>query len=159
MAQRGERMSLLLEILDAAFSGHNWNGPSLRGALRGVNVKQAQWRPAPGRVSIWEYVLHCAYWKYVVRQRLSGERPAGFGRSPENFPSRPSRATTAAWRADIRLLEREHKLLKATIAGMRPSDLKRRAQKGWRNEEQVHGVASHDVYHTGQIQLLKALMR
>ena len=151
-----DRLKLLLEILDGAFNGRNWNGPSLRGSLRGVAPKQAAWRPGPGRNSIWELVLHCAYWKHVVRGRLTGD--AGpFERSPANFPALP-KPTRAAWREDILLLEREHRLLRAVVAKLRPADLARRSQRHWRNEEQVHGVASHDVYHTGQIQLLKRLM-
>lgn len=159
MARADLRIAQLIDLLEAMFGGRSWNGPSLRSSLRGLTPKQAQWRPAPGRNAIWELVLHCAYWKHEVRRRLSGGKAEEWGRAPGNFPALPARKTTAAWRSDIALLEREHQLLVRTVRALEPADLKRRGRNGWRNEEQIYGVAAHDAYHTGQIQLIRRLMR
>jgi hypothetical protein len=64
------------------------------------------------------------------------------------FASR-SRPDEKAWRRDRELLEREHRQLRAAIAALS-------SQKGRRVPEALlFGVAFHDVYHAGQIQLLK----
>ena len=68
------RKSLLLLALDQAFSGKSWNGSTLRGSLRALTPELALWRPGPGRSRIWDYLLHCAYWKHTVRRRKSGWR-------------------------------------------------------------------------------------
>ena len=68
----------------------------------------------------------------------------------------PARPTAAALRADIRLLEAEHRALRAVVEAMPAAALERRAGR-WRHVEQIHGVAAHDGYHTGQIQLIKRL--
>lgn len=65
---------LLLDLLDDGFESRSWHGPNLLGALRGVSAEQAAWRPTPDRHNVRELVLHCAYWKYMVRRRLTGDR-------------------------------------------------------------------------------------
>jgi len=65
---------LLLDLLDEAFDKKSWHGPNLRGSLRGVTPELAAWRPRPRGHNIWELTLHAAYWKYVVRRRITGSR-------------------------------------------------------------------------------------
>jgi hypothetical protein len=156
MAGKDGRKTLLLQALDQAFSGSSWNGTTLRGSLRGVTPKLALWRPGPGRPRIWDYLLHCAYWKHTVRRRLSAVPIEEFPRSPANFPDVPERPTAAALRADIRLLEAEQRAFRDLVDRMPAGQLDRRAGR-WRHVEQIHGVAAHDCYHTGQIQLIKRL--
>jgi hypothetical protein len=150
---------LLVGTLDGAFTGRGWHGTTLSGSLRGVTPARAARRPARGRHCIWEIVLHAAYWKYAVRCRLTGSRPAGgFPRAPSNWPAVPRPATDAAWRADVRLLKTMHAELRDAVATLSPRRLAERTPSGaWRVAETVYGVAAHDAYHTGQIQLIKRL--
>lgn len=154
------RIQLLLEVLDQAFDHRGWHGTTLRGALRGMSPKEALWRPGPGRHNSWELTVHTAYWKYAVRRRLAGDAAGSFPRKPSNWPLVPDAPDAAAWKQDIRLLEAEHQLLRETIRTLPPARLKARSPQGvWTNAEEIHGVAAHDLYHTGQIQLIKKLMR
>jgi hypothetical protein len=158
MASKDSRIPLLLEILDEAFDRRGWHGTTLRGAVRGLNPAQALWRPGKGRHCIWELVLHTAYWKYAVRQRLLDGGRGEFPRKPSNWPRLPERPTAGAWRADVALLDSEHAALRKAVAGLSAAALDRRSPKGvWRYREEIHGVAAHDLYHAGQIQLLKKL--
>lgn len=161
MARRrlDDRIELLLEMLDQAFDRKGWHGTTLRGSLRGVGQEQALWRPAPERHNIWELTVHAAYWKYAVRRRLAGSAVGSFTRKPSNWPSVPAHADEKAWKLDIRLLESEHRLLREAIGTLPPVRLAERSPQGvWTNAEEIHGVAAHDLYHTGQIQLIKKLM-
>lgn len=154
-----QERSLLLEVLDHAFAGRSWHGSTLSGALRGVTPAQALWRPRRDRHSIWELVLHAAYWKYVVRCRVTGTRPPeGFPRSPSNWPAPPARPDVARWRGDVRLLKRMHAELRSAVAALPARTLGERSPTGaWRYDEMIYGVAAHDLYHAGQIQLIKRL--
>ena len=153
------RIELLLEIMDQAFDRRGWHGTTLRGALRGVTPAVALWRPGPDRHNIWELTIHAAYWKYAVRRRLAGEAAGSFERQPSNWPDIPDPADLKAWKRDIALLEAEHRTLREVISGLSAADLERRSPKGvWSYAEEIHGVAAHDLYHTGQIQLIKKLM-
>jgi len=154
------RIELLLEVMDQAFDRRGWHGTTLRGSLRGVTPAEALWRPARGRHNIWELAVHAAYWKYAVRRRLAGDAAGSFARKPSDWPEVPTTADPRAWKLDIRLLEAEHRLLREVVRAMPPAKLEARSPQGvWTNAEEIHGVAAHDLYHTGQIQLIKKLMR
>jgi hypothetical protein len=149
-----ESENLILALLDEAFEKKTWHGPNLRQALKGVSVKQAAWRPAREGHNIWEETLHAAYWKYAVRRRLEGRKRGSFVLEGSNFFIRPEKgkATEAAWRADRAILEHEHRALLQTIKKLLKSP---RARK---HLSMLYGVAFHDVYHAGQIRLLRRLM-
>ena len=143
--------SLLLQIIDEAYTCKTWHGPNLRQSLRGVSAQQAAWRPGPGRHNIWEVALHAAYWKYVARRRLCGEKRGSFALKGSNFFPRPIELSTKVWRADLALLEVEHRRLQEAVKeGL--------AGKVKPNQERlIFGAAFHDVYHAGQIRLLRRL--
>ena len=145
---------LILRLLDEAYEKRTWHGPNLLQSIRGVSAKQAAWRPRPGRHNIWEVTLHAAYWKYAVRRRMEGGKRGGFVLKGSNFFPRPEKAklTEGAWRADRNLLEQEHRALRAAVQKALRSG---RASKFLR---QIYGVCFHDVYHAGQIRLLRRLM-
>lgn len=149
-------ISLLVDLLDEAFDKKSWHGPNLRGSIRGVTARQAAWRPAPTGHNIWEYALHAAYWKYVVRRRLTGEKRGSFPVAGSNFFERPADPGEAAWQADIRLLADQHQDLRRAVVQL-PPEL-RQDPKKWRAAlHLVRGAAAHDLYHAGQIRLLRRL--
>lgn len=143
---------VLLDLIDEAFDKKSWHGPNLRGSIRGVTARQAAWRVASGRHNIWELMLHAAYWKYVVRRRIRGEKRGSFVLPGSNFFSRPVEASEAAWKADIEILLGEHRDLRRVLVEL-PS-------ARWQDQKTLHlirGIAAHDLYHAGQIRLLRRL--
>ena len=155
-----ERVRLLLEVFDQAYTAPAWHGTPLKGTIRGINARQALWRPGRKRHCIWDLVLHTAYWKCMVRRRLLRDPDVVFPRDGANWPALPHRPDESAWKRDRALLDDQHRLLHDVIAGLRPAQLGR---KGWRStwpvKAEIYGIASHDLYHAGQIQILKRLMR
>lgn len=154
------RVEELLQALDEAYRKAAWDGPNLRGSLRGVQHREAAWRPAPDRHNIWEVVVHAAYWKYAVRRRIRGEKRGSFPLPGSNWFQRPVKATSAAWKEDLALLEDQHRQLCKAVETLSSRDLALPLGSGERTVgELVRGAAFHDVYHAGQIQLLKRLRR
>jgi len=148
----------ILRTLDPPH-GQAWHGgPTPVGALRGVTAVQARWAPGRGRRSIWELVLHIAYWKYAVRRHLEPDVPR-FPRRPANWPAIPSRPDERAWTRDRALLADEHGALVRALARFPLGRWNRVPAEGkkWTFGDLIVGILSHDVYHTGQIQLLKRL--
>ena len=145
---------LVLALLDEAYEKKTWHGPNLRQSLKGVTAKQAAWRPGPGRHNIWEVMLHAAYWKYAVRRRIQGGKRGSFALKGSNFFARPEKdkLTEVAWNADKKLLDREHRAMCAAIAKIL------RTPRGEKEIRQLYGIAFHDIYHAGQIRLLRRLM-
>jgi hypothetical protein len=145
---------LMLRLFDEAYKKKTWHGPNLRQAIRGVSARQAAWRPGARRHNIWEETVHAAYWKYAVRRRIEGGKNGSFALPGSNFFPRPEkgRASEAAWRADKELLDREHRALRAAIERVLDTP------RGGKFLKQIYGVAFHDVYHAGQIRLLRRWM-
>jgi uncharacterized damage-inducible protein DinB len=153
-------IALLLRMLDESYEKKAWQGPNLRGALRGVGAAEAAWRPAPGRHSIRELAVHAAYWKYAVRRMLTGETRGAFPEKGSNWFERAASPTERAWRADLAMLDAEHRRLRAAVAALSGAALRRRPRGSrYAADTLVYGIASHDVYHTGEIQLLKRLWK
>jgi hypothetical protein len=155
-------VALLLRLLDESYEKRAWQGPNLRGALRGVNAKQAAWRPGPKRHNVWELVVHAAYWKYAAWRMLTGARHGSFGEKGSNYFVRPGEdgASEKAWRADVAWLDSHHRRLRAAVAGLRGARLNAKPRGSrYTTANLVYGIASHDVYHTGQIQVVKRLWR
>ena len=147
---RKER-ELLLHLLDEGYRASAWHGPTLRGSLRGVTAAVAAKRPAPGRHSIWELAVHAAYWKYTIWRKLTGAKRVSFPRKGSNWLAVPSPPTEAAWKRDLDLLASCHRDLREAVErldGLTP-----------RRRRLIAGIALHDVYHAGQIQLVKRIIR
>ena len=116
--------------------------------------------PGAGRHNIWEIVIHAAYWKHAVRRRLLGEKRGSFSRPGSNWFALPSDHSEKAWRADVALLEKEHKELKEVVSSISPEDLDRPARGSKTVARRlILGIAFHDVYHAGQIQLIKKFIK
>lgn len=149
-------IELLLAGLDDVFGGDGWQGPNLRGPLRRMRVEEALWRPADQEPNAWEIALHCAYWKYAVWRRLTGQRRGSFPRAGSDFPAcGPSLAE------DLALLDTMHANLCAAVAALDPGTLDRPAGGTGKTTVRalVQGAAAHDAYHAGQLQLLRRLYR
>lgn len=144
---------LVLALFDEAYQKKTWHGPNLKQSIRGVTAKQAAWRPGSDRHNIWEETLHAAYWKYTVRNRIEGGKKGSFALRGSNFFGRPEKdkANETAWRMDKEILDREHRALRKTIEKV--LDTPREAKF----LRQIYGVALHDIYHAGQIRLLRRL--
>ena len=152
-------IDVLLHAIDEAYGSAAWHGTTLKGSLRGVTARQSAWRPAPGRHNIRELAVHAAFWKFVVRRRLTGDTAASFPLAGSNWLAL-SPASEKAWRAEREILDREHRALRAVVAAFAPGRL-RSPLPGMRKRtalREIAGIALHDVYHTGQIQLVKALL-
>ena len=150
--------SVLLLQLQQSFDHRAWHGTNLWGSIRRIDAEEAAWRPHPSRHNVWELTLHAAYWKYRVFRLLTSEAPRAFDVAGSNFFPRPDGRGPEAWEEDReRLKQWHHRLLSA--AETFPEDrLGERAGNDWYSyRDLILGAASHDVYHAGQIQLLKKL--
>jgi DinB family protein len=126
--------------------------------LKDLPAKVARHHPVRGRHSIWELALHTAYWKYIVRRRITGDESLTFPRTGANFPVVPARGSAKEWRADLRLLDQQHRLLHEAVATFSPSRLDRKRPRApWTFAEEIQGAAAHDLFHAGQMMMLRRM--
>jgi hypothetical protein len=155
-----DQVRQLLDVMARAYERRSWHGTNLRGSIRGLTATQAAKRPQPDRHNVWELVVHAAYWKYAVRRRLSGEKRGSFALKGSNWLPRPDARgiVEEVWRGDVALLDTTHRELTDAVARLRDADLSRATPGSTvTNFELIAGIAAHDLYHAGQIQLIKRL--
>jgi uncharacterized damage-inducible protein DinB len=143
----------LADQLRRAFYGPAWHGPALLQLLKGVNAKTAAAKPLPSAHSIWELVLHIAAWDGAALRRIDGHTAKL--RGLQNFPP-VLEVTEEAWREAVAHSKRTHDELVKTVASL-PASRLRGTVPGKRYDfyHMLHGVAQHELYHAGQIAVLK----
>lgn len=154
MASEAKRVA---DQLHRAYAGGAWHGPALGQLLRGVTAKQAAARPLPRAHTIWELVLHITAWKGAVLGRTQGR---ALSLSPaQNFPPMP-KPTAANWNSTLAALQTAQEDLHRAVAALPESRLKRIVPgKRYTLYFMLHGLVQHDLYHAGQIALLKKAAR
>ena len=145
----------ILDQLKRAFEGPAWHGPSIKELLNGVTAAQAHQRPLAAAHSIWELVHHIAVWEDVARRSLAGDPAEVPISSPEDWP--PADDTgEAGWERSIAALERGHQALVDAVSLVPESRLDQPVLEGKSTVYvTLHGVIQHDLYHAGQIAILK----
>ena len=147
------RIELIGDQMQRAYAGEAWHGPSLEELLTGVTVEQALVRPVAGGHSIWELTMHIGAWMSATRRRLSGD-PAKL--TPQEDWPLIDGGSQAAWQQTLNALEQEHNQLRAAISSVPESSLQNVAPgKDHSVEFMLHGMIQHNLYHAGQIALLK----
>jgi uncharacterized damage-inducible protein DinB len=138
------------------FEGEAWHGPSVLELLQDVSAAEAAARPVPGAHSIWELALHIGAWEVFVRRRMEGERIVDVP-DAEDWP-RPG--DPSAWEKTREALREGNRRLREAIAAFDESRFAEPVPgKGWDFGFMLRGVVQHDVYHAGQISLLKKALR
>jgi len=147
-------ISRIEEQLERALEGEAWHGPSVLETLEGVSAEQAAAHPIAGAHSIWELVLHpCGDYSLVLR-RLGGD-----GRQmteSEDWPSMPE-PTAENWGDSIRTLKQLNEALRDAVRSFPAERLDQQLvpEVPYTAYTQFIGVTQHNLYHAGQIALLK----
>ncbi|HEV8433283.1 MAG TPA: DinB family protein [Thermoanaerobaculia bacterium] len=137
------RIDSLLKELQDAYDGEPWYGDSLRRTLDGVDESRLRERPR-----IAELVAHITSWIEITNRRLDGE----IFEVTEDVNFR----TPGAWSDDLARLDKAHRALLDRVAKLPEADLDRQiAGKRQTAESAIRGVVQHNIYHQGQIALLR----
>ena len=148
----------IADQLNRAFAGEAWHGDSLFEILQGVTAAQASARPIKNAHTIWELVLHISAWDNAVLRRLGGV--AVELSDTQNFPP-VTDASETAWRKALAEVRRVHDQLVKAVSLLPDSQLNEMVpgKEGahYTFYYMLHGVAQHELYHAGQIALLKKM--
>ncbi len=148
--------SRLADQIRRAFEGEAWHGDSLLQLLSDVDAKTASAHPVKDAHSIWELVLHIAAWDGAALHRSQGK--AVELTDEENFPSVED-TSDAAWKRAVARARKTHDELVKTVAAFPDSRLSEQVpgkrEKYYNYFYLFSGIVQHEVYHAGQIALLK----
>jgi uncharacterized damage-inducible protein DinB len=146
-------LSSHLKQIQKAFEGEAWHGPSLLEALDGVDAHMAKRRWVDGVHTIWEIALHTVAWKRAVTHWLeSKEFTVG---DDENFPT-PEQGDDTEWTHVLNELKVAQAELLAVVSRLSNEKLYQ-SPPGRETvySDYLFGIVHHDLYHAGQISLLK----
>jgi uncharacterized damage-inducible protein DinB len=143
----------LLDQYDRVMHGNAWHGDAIWQILDTIPAECASARPVADTHSIWEILLHITFWEGVAAQRLAGER-AGLVEAL-NFPA-PPEPTETNWQQTREEFRASNQKLREALAKLDPARLDSLSAAGKRTfYDEAHGVIQHNIYHAGQIALLK----
>lgn len=145
--------SRIADQLQRAFHGSAWHGPGVFELLEDVDAATAAARPVEDAHSIWELLLHVEAWDRAAMVRLGGAKCQPKGEV--NFPA-VKKTIESAWRAAMASANRTHDQLVKMVEALPDSRLRDRVPgKRYHFYHMLHGIAQHELYHAGQIAILK----
>ncbi len=143
----------IADQISRGFDGDAWHGDPLMKILDGVTAKQAAAHPIEGAHSIWEIVNHIRAWRPAIVTRLSGKPSELKGK--DDWPP-VTDTSDAAWRDCISDVRRKHEALLQSVRAFPESKLDQNApNRDHSYYVMLQGIVQHDLYHAGQIAILK----
>jgi uncharacterized damage-inducible protein DinB len=150
-------MERIVDQYRRGWDGEAWHGPALREVLRDVTASEANARPIAEAHTIAETVQHLAYWRWALIERVAGKLVSP--EHDEQWPP-PRDQSESAWQETLAVLESRQHAVMQTLEKLKDVQLTQPiAGRNYNLYVQLHGTLQHDIYHIGQIALLKRALR
>ena len=147
----------ILDQMDRAYSGEAWHGPDVKQLLEGLSADDAAKHPVPGAHSIWGLVNHMAAWNSIVQRKSQGEVPEVT--TEIDWPP-VWEASEIAWKRALENLAESRTRLRNYVKTLRDDQLDGPIlRENYSRYVLLHGLIQHDLYHAGQIAILKKALK
>ena len=147
----------IADQLQRSQQGNAWHGPAVGELLKGVDSALAQRRLAPGAHNIWELVLHITAWQAATARAMRGDKMPQLD-GPNDWPA--AGQTEQDWRNAVERLEHVNAELVASLSSFQDERLSDTVPgREYSFYYLLHGVAQHNLYHAGQIAIVKVAAR
>lgn len=140
----------IISLLSRTFEKNAWHGPSVKEVLNDITAEQS-FTKLRDTHSIIELVAHMTAWRIFVIKKLEGDENYKV-EDEKNFPSETDWMKTLndLSASQLHLLE----LLK-DFPATKLSDVVHAPPYKYSFYTLLHGIIHHDLYHIGQIALIK----
>jgi uncharacterized damage-inducible protein DinB len=146
-------ISRIVDQMDRAMNGEAWHGPHLEELLKDVSAQQAAAYPVEGAHSIWELVNHIAAWNSILAQRAAGK--AVVVTSEQDWPA-VTDTGAESWSRSLEQIRKARARLRGVVEKLSDAQLEDIVPgKDHSVYVMLHGGVQHDLYHAGQIAVLK----
>lgn len=138
----------IIDLLSHTFEKNAWHGPAVLEVLAEVSPEMAVTRIGESH-SIIELVAHMTAWRNFVSEKLEGNTEFDLSES-QNFPQ----ATN--WKTVLADLKQSQQRLLNALTQMPDERLQEKVpNRPFKFYTMLHGIIHHDLYHIGQIVLIK----
>ncbi len=153
-----EELIRIINLLNTTYeSDEAWHGPSLVQTLIDVTPEMAGRRITPNTHSIGELVFHITSWRIFCVKKMQGDGDFDILTPDKNFGALPDKIDDFEWEA----LQMELSLSQEELI----NELDKRETDEFLEDlvpgreytyyDLLHGIVNHDMYHAGQISILK----
>jgi hypothetical protein len=148
-----DEVKFLRDQIITTFKGDSWHGPNLVNTLAGIEYQQAMAKPLGDRHTIWEITDHITFWIEAVWESLKNATSL----NPDKNSDWPSMgASEKEWVQSVDRLKAAVNLMVDELATWKNEELERKVpEANYTFKQMLHGVVHHNLYHAGQIILLK----
>jgi uncharacterized damage-inducible protein DinB len=140
----------IAQRLEVIYQGEPWFGESLQTKLKNVSEESAFKQPVNNKHSIAEILSHMEYWRKRFALEVQGKTLPEFSES-ENWPD-VTALKKQGWKKLQASFEETHKEL---VGLLEKSNGKKLSEELITN---LNGMVDHDIYHLGQIGIVKSLV-
>ncbi len=153
MMLESKRVSNLYQSI---YNGDPWLEVTLENTLKNVSAAQAYRKINPNLNTIWEIVNHLIQWRRNILKRVQGETIT----TPDhNYFVPVLDSSEAAWEQSLQNLAKSQELWNSFLNTFDDANFEKiYPTNNHTYYEHIHGIIQHDVYHLGQIVILKKLL-
>lgn len=157
MKKQVERLNKMFRV---AAHGKTWHGQNILQTLENVSFEIAAAYPIEGGHCIWDYLLHIINWREFAVKALLRDEPYVIELNTDKDWTPISDFSEKAWEKAIELYKKSTDDLSIAILNIDDNRLEEIVPgHEYTFYTLLHGVIQHDIYHSGQIVLLKKMMK
>lgn len=145
-------IEFLVDQLRTTFNGDSWHGPNLVKTLDGIDLYDAGTRYLADRHTIWELTNHITYWLDEVYKSVKDV--TALNHEGNDWPEMGT--TEAEWTQSLSRVEEVVNMLIDELVSWTNEGLARPVPgSNFTFKQMLHGLIHHNLYHSGQINILK----
>ncbi|HAS45784.1 MAG TPA: DinB family protein [Microscillaceae bacterium] len=139
-----------------AYNGSPWHGKSLLQLVKGIDYQQANHRPIPQAHSIWELIQHILSWREFVIKKLEGDAEFDIEINSTHDWTPTQTPIEAKWQNILSALVENQQVILEILESWQDAQLDDLVPgKEYNFYTLLHGIIEHDIYHAGQIALVR----
>jgi uncharacterized damage-inducible protein DinB len=149
-------ISHIKNMLKYNWEGPMWYGGHITAVLADITREKALRKPAAGAHNIYELVMHMLCWRNFVLELLKGNTSYKVEINSETDWPVKYEVTEESWKKTLAELENNQTELMAALENFEEAKLGEVVpERNFKWHVLLHGLIHHDIYHSGQIAILK----
>lgn len=149
-------ISRLQQMLQNSWDGNMWHGTNLKQVLEGIDFGKAFRKPTAGSHNIYELLMHMHCWRKFTVEQLKGNSSYQVELNSETDWPVKYEQTEASWKTGLALFKKSQEEIMASFSNLKEEMLDEMVPgRKFTWYALIHGLIHHDIYHSGQISILK----
>jgi len=151
-----KEINKLVRKMKSIYDGDPWYGDSIQKKLQNITPEIALERPIPDAHCIAELLAHIISWRELLNKRLQGEDAFSVSQQESFNWTRFDPDPETMWDSLLKALDKNQQQIISQLKQEDDALLNQKvAQRSYNYRYLIKGIMEHDIYHLGQIALLR----